>query len=89
MENCCVVCKYGVLNGVCLFSWGLFKCDVVCTQIGFTWSMLSSDDLDVMQTFLMLVTCDVTFYDDREDDGAAFNDDGGDDGARCNWPPRQ
>ena len=51
--------------------------------------MLSSDDLDVMQTFLTLVTCDVTFYDDREDDGAAFNDDGGDDGARCNWPPRQ
>ena len=38
--------------------------------------MLSSDDLDVMQTFLTLVTCDVTFYDDRENDGAAFNDDG-------------
>ena len=54
----------------------MFKCDVVCTQIGFTWSMLSSDDLDVMQTFLTLVTCDVTFYDDREDDEAAVDDDG-------------
>ena len=48
----------------------------MCTQIGFTWSMLSSDDLDVMQTFLTLVTCDVTFYDDREDDEAAVDDDG-------------
>ena len=46
----------------------------MCTQIGFTWSMLSSDDLDVMQTFLTLVTCDVTFYDDEE----AVDDDGGD-----------
>ena len=54
----------------------MFKCDVVCTQIGFTWSMLSSDDLDVMQTFLTLVTCDVTFYDDRKDDEAAVDDDG-------------
>ena len=51
-------------------TWGVF------TNIGITWSMLSSDDLDVMQTFLTLVTCDVTFYDDREDDEAAVDDDG-------------
>ena len=50
----------------------------MCTQIGFTWSMLSSDDLDVMQTFLTLVTCDVTFCDDHDDDGAAVDDGGGD-----------
>ena len=38
-----------------MFLWGMF------TFLGvfvFTWRMLSSDDLDVMQTFFTLVTCE-------------------------------